>query len=130
MERFFGTLAAQFSKACATYCGSDPATKPEDLPAKLARGAAPTLADLRGASRQRWKPFGPFLLEVERIYTAQLIEIEAAHVLAARTAEYVSWSVPMLRDTQKYVKRYILPGLTAERGGAFDGGSSRASNDI
>ena len=43
IERFFGTVELQFGKTWPTYCGRNPENKPEDLPKKLARGAAPTL---------------------------------------------------------------------------------------
>jgi transposase InsO family protein len=46
IERFFGTMADQFSRMQPTYCGNSPAEKPENLPDRLARGAAPTVAEL------------------------------------------------------------------------------------
>ncbi len=88
------------------------------------------LADMRGVARTRWRRFGPFLLDVERVYTSRLIGLDVTHELVSQTAAHTGWVVPTLRETRQYVKRYILPGLTAERGGTFDGGSIRASDDI
>jgi transposase InsO family protein len=45
IERFFRTLKDEFSKMQRTYCGGTPAEKPDDLAAKVARGASPTLED-------------------------------------------------------------------------------------
>jgi transposase InsO family protein len=44
IERGFGTMR-QFSKTWSTYCGNSTANKPENLQAKLKRGAAAELAD-------------------------------------------------------------------------------------
>jgi transposase InsO family protein len=45
IERFFGTCESRFGKLQSTYCGNSTANKPENLAAKLDRGAAPTLAE-------------------------------------------------------------------------------------
>ena len=87
------------------------------------------LADLRGADRDRWRLYGPFFAELERVYTARLIRKAVAHELARATAAVTGWAVPRLRDSERFIDKYIRPGVTAERGGTFDGGSNRASND-
>jgi transposase InsO family protein len=52
IERFFGTLADQFSRGWGTYCGSSPQTKPAGLVGRLKRGDSPTLADFEAAFDQ------------------------------------------------------------------------------
>jgi transposase InsO family protein len=49
VERFFKTLEDRFGRWQSTYCGGSPAHKPEDLAAKLERGAAPTLEEFADA---------------------------------------------------------------------------------
>jgi putative transposase len=45
IERFFGTVEDRFGKNWPTYCGRNPENKPENLPARLERGAAPELEE-------------------------------------------------------------------------------------
>lgn len=45
IERFFGTVEERFGKTFATYCGSSPDTRPEDLQRKLESGQAPSLEE-------------------------------------------------------------------------------------
>ena len=49
IERFFGTVAGRFSPLFETYCGRDPADKPENLPEQLARGKAPAVEEVAAA---------------------------------------------------------------------------------
>ncbi|HSW50569.1 MAG TPA: Mu transposase C-terminal domain-containing protein [Bryobacteraceae bacterium] len=49
IERFFGTLEDRFGRTFPTYCGQDPAHRPEDLQAKLDAGQAPTLEEFIAA---------------------------------------------------------------------------------
>jgi hypothetical protein len=45
IERFFGTVEGSFGKSFSTYTGRNPQEKPEQLPAMLAKGQAPTLSE-------------------------------------------------------------------------------------
>ena len=47
IERFFGRLEDQWGKLWPTYVGRSPAHKPHNLAARLKRGEAPTLGELR-----------------------------------------------------------------------------------
>jgi hypothetical protein len=49
IERFFNTLEDRFGRTWETYCGKDPAHRPEDLPQKLKAGRAPSLEDFAAA---------------------------------------------------------------------------------
>jgi hypothetical protein len=89
------------------------------------------LADQRRLPRGRLRQYGPFFAELERVYTGPgLHSIEMCHELSVWEAKAKSWSIPTLRDSHRFLKKYILPGLTAERKGQFEGGVNRASNDI
>jgi hypothetical protein len=95
------------------------------------KGGVEGLADQRKLPRGRLRQYGQFFCHLEKLYTRPgLHSMEVCHELTTWQAEYDGWPVPQLRDSQRYLKKYILPGLTAERGGEFEGGSNRASNDI
>jgi hypothetical protein len=87
---------------------------------ELTHGGQLALADQRGM-RGRLKRYGPFFLELERVFSGRIMPMDIAHQLAAQTARANAWPIPALRDSRRYLKRYILPGLTAERGARSNG---------
>ena len=79
------------------------------------------LIDQRGL-QGRWKRFGRFFLELERYYSGPgLLNAELCHELACKTASENGWPSPVLRDSKRYLKKYILPGIQAERNASAGG---------
>jgi hypothetical protein len=74
------------------------------------------IIDQRSLPRDRLRKFGPFFCELESMYTAELVRLEVCYIKCCQTAKYMQWAVPELRDCQRYMKKYILPSLTRERG--------------
>ena len=82
----------------------------------------PGLVDFRTADRARWKRFGPFFVQLEHAYSTRLVELPVAFRMVADEWRAAGREVPPERDAEAFVRRYLLPGLTTEPGGAADDG--------
>ena len=88
------------------------------------------LIDQRGM-RGRMKQFGMFFLALERMYTGPgLHSEELCHELAREDAKLFGYPIPAFRDSKRYLKKYIQPGLRAGRWGVVEGRSNGASTGI
>jgi hypothetical protein len=65
------------------------------------------------ALRGRLNRYGPFFLELERVFSGRIITMDIAHQLATQTARANGWPIPALRDSRRCLERLVMLRRTA-----------------